>query len=330
MIGLENLSVGYHPGKPVLQDLNLAARKGEMVALVGRNGSGKSTLLKSLLGIQAPLQGECLLLDRSISTYGSRERARMISYVSASASATPGLRVKEVLSLGRIPHGDWTGRLSAEEKELIGRIAEELGLLAFMDRPLEELSDGERQRALIGRSLVQDTPVILLDEPAAFLDIPHKYELAGILSALRDQGKTILYSTHDLEMAMMTADRFWVILEGSAREGAPEDLGLQGSFDELFRDNSILFDAHSGRFRMQREARGHIALSGAEGPVRAWTGHALRRLGFEISGEEAQFPSLQWRGEGEECIWHYREAKGMEVRKFEKLYDLAVFLTMEQ
>jgi iron complex transport system ATP-binding protein len=254
-------------------------------------------------------------------------RSRSISYVSAAVSSLPAMRVRDLISLGRIPHTGWTGRMGEEDRAQVELAASKLELLPYMDRQVDMLSDGEKQRVMIARALVQDTPVMILDEPAAYLDIPHRYELLHILGTLRDEGKCILFSTHDLEMAMNSADKFWIIAGRKVHEGAPEDLGMAGVFDQLFQDSGIAFDLEKGRFRSRRSARGRICLKAESGALRQWTSLALERIGYEITAEEA--PLEVWLEQQHEtprwiCLRNGRRFE------FSALYTLSRFLTREE
>jgi len=285
MISLENISIGYHSKQPLLSNINLTAGEGEMIALVGRNGTGKSTLLRSLLGLLPLLGGRCLLSGVLLGELDAGSRAKTVSYVSSQVSGLPSLTVKELVSLGRMPHTGWMGRMGKSDWDMVESILREVGMERYMDRSLDQLSDGERQRVMIARALVQDTPHVILDEPAAYLDIPNKYELVRLLSLFRDRGKTIIYSTHDLETALMCADKFWVISDNTIHEGSPEDLGLAGLFHQLFDSSGIRFDMKSGRFTYTASSRGSLSLSGGREEVVAWTRHALERVGYKIVPE---------------------------------------------
>ncbi len=139
---------------------------------------------------------------------------------------------------------------------MVDHIISEVGMETFKERSLDQLSDGERQRVMIARALVQDTPNVVLDEPAAYLDIPNKYELVRLLSLFRDRGKTIIYSTHDLETALMCADKFWVITKGEIHEGSPEDLGLAGFFNQLFDQLGDHFRSKIGKVYLCQNFQG--------------------------------------------------------------------------
>jgi iron complex transport system ATP-binding protein len=306
----------------LLKNLNLTVNRGEMVALIGRNGTGKSTLLKSMIGLLTPPEGVCLLDGKLISEYSPPERARRVSFVSSQLTQLPSLTVNEMVALGRMPYTGWTGRLTSKDRILIQQALEEVQMGPFAERKLECLSDGERQRAMIARALVQDTPLMVLDEPTAFLDIPNTFELIRLLSRFRDGGKTIIYSTHDLESAMQCADKMWVIHQGRILEGAPEDLGLSGLFNEIFSSSGIRYDEKVGRFLFSAVQKGIVDLEGEREEVLIWTRNTLERLGYSVKkGAELKI-FVESSPMGVSCTVH-REG---EFTHFENLYTLARFL----
>lgn len=322
MISLEDISIGYQKEKALLSGINLSAGAGEMVALVGRNGSGKSTLLKSILGLIPFQKGSCLLSGVALDQLDYKNRALSVSYVSSQLSAPTSMKVRELVSLGRIPHTGWMGKLAKQDWDLVDHILGELGMESYMDRSLDQLSDGERQRVMIARALVQDTPNIILDEPAAYLDIPNKYELVRLLSLFRDRGKTIIYSTHDLETSLLYADKFWVIDEGKIHEGAPEDLGLAGLFESLFDHSGITFDVSSGRFFYPSSPRACVSLSGSPGEMLEWTFHLLSRISCKVDEKCRDF-HIEVRP-GKKNSW--KISKGKDIIYVDSLYELARLL----
>lgn len=323
MISLENIGIGYQKDRPLLKGINLNAGKGELVALVGKNGSGKSTLIKSMLGLIPLLEGACNISGIPLEQMDQRNRALSVSYVSSRLVALPPIRVRELVSLGRMPHTGWLGKLKKKDWDMVDQIIHDVGLDPFRDRNLDQLSDGERQRVMIARALVQDTPNVVLDEPAAYLDIPNKYELHRLLSLFRDRGKTIIYSTHDLETALMRADKFWVITDGRIHEGSPEDLGLSGLFTFLFDHAGISFDLDSGRFIHPVPSRGKVALTGPRGEAFAWTRHLLQRIGYQIASGEQTF-SIEVLA-GKSPAW--KVVRDQNTLHLESLYKLARLLS---
>jgi iron complex transport system ATP-binding protein len=323
IISLEKLSIGHQQDNVLLSDINLSVEPGEMVALIGRNGTGKSTLLKSMIGLMPSLEGTCRLDGRSLGRYDLPARARLVSFVSSQISQLPSLTVGELVALGRLPYTGWMGRLNRTDQQMVDQALEEVQMGSFAGRKLDRLSDGERQRAMIARAFVQDTRLMVLDEPTAFLDIPNTFELIRLLSRFRDGGKSIVYSTHDLETAMQCADKMWVIHEGRIVEGAPEDLGLSGLFDELFQSSGIRYDEHSGRFLFKGARKGSVRLERREEQAYRWTVNALGRLGFSVDSKGDIQLNVEQTGTGYQ--WTIKKEGGSV--SFSNLYNLARFLT---
>lgn len=325
-IGLESFAIGHQKGHALLRHLNLSVNRGEMVALIGRNGTGKSTLLKSMIGLLAPLEGVCLLEGLALDEYSLPRRAQKLSFVSSHLEYLPALSVGELVALGRMPYTGWTGRLNSKDRVRIGQALDELQLVSLKERKLDCLSDGERQRAMIARALVQDTALMVLDEPTAFLDIPNTYDMIRLLSKIRDGGRSIVYSTHDLETAMQCADKMWVIQGDTILEGAPEDLGISGMYEDLFSTSGIGFDEKTGKFLFKGIHRGRVSLLGEPGSAHIWTRSMLERLGFMLD-REAEI-KIRVEGSADKPGWSLLYA-GKETRH-ENLYSLARFLKQVQ
>ena len=211
MLKLAGLSVGY--GKNVLlRDIDFKTDSGELVALVGRNGCGKSTLLRVIAGLAGPLSGHVLASGRDMRLLSRKEAARTVSLVNTERLRIPGLTCTEIVSMGRAPWTGWTGRLGDKDKKIIAQALETVGMTEFSGRTMDKMSDGECQKIMIARALAQDTPVMLLDEPTAFLDVPGKYQIASILKKLAaEAGKSVIFSTHDIGIALKTADRILIV-----------------------------------------------------------------------------------------------------------------------
>lgn len=322
IISLDRFAIGYQKENALLSQLNLTVNRGEMVALIGRNGTGKSTLLKSMIGLLAPLEGVCLFDEKPFSEYTLPERARRVSFVSSQLTQLPSLTVGELVGLGRMPYTGWMGRLTTGDRVLIQQALDEVQMGPYAERKLEYLSDGERQRAMIARAFVQDTPLMVLDEPTAFLDIPNTYELIRLLSRFRDGGRSIVYSTHDLETAMQYADKMWVIHEGIILEGAPEDLGLSGLFNELFSASDIRYDEQAGKFLFSGKQKGSVSLEGESEELLIWTRNTLDRLGYSV--EYGADLKINVESSPGGVSWILQKEGGFE--RFENLYTLARFL----
>ena len=286
IIDLVNASIGYKlrsTAKKVIKSaISVYALKGELVAVIGENGIGKSTLLRTIAGFQPSVEGDIEIRGRNISTFRERELALLMSFVSTEIIRVSNLSVFDLVSLGRYPHTNWFGKLLDEDRCFIEEAISAVGLKGYENRMVNKLSDGERQKVMIARSLAQNTELIVLDEPTAFLDLSNKYEIVHILHQLaREKGKTILFSTHDLTTAIAEADRFWLMLEESVEQGAPEDLILNGSFDTIFHSKYLFFDQEKGDFRIRKQTKRNAFIRG-EGLPYDWTVKALGRNGFEV------------------------------------------------
>lgn len=251
MIRTVDLSVGYHRGKQlwaVQRHLNLEAVPGELIALIGPNGCGKSTLLRTLAGLQEPLEG-CVRLDTSdLADMKPIERAKRISLVLTESVQLGYVTVEQLVAMGRHPYTSLSGKLSKSDEKHIREALQAVHLEAFAQRPVSELSDGERQRVMIAKALAQDTPVILLDEPTSYLDLPNRVEILLLLRKLaRDMQKCILISTHEIDLALRLADKLWLMRAGDGmRTGTPGELTADGSIQSVFHGDSFGFDPETG------------------------------------------------------------------------------------
>jgi iron complex transport system ATP-binding protein len=209
--------------------------------------------------------------------------AKQLAVVLTERIEVENLSVYALVALGRHPYTDWAGRLLAEDERVVQRALLDVGAAHLAHRHLGELSDGERQRVMIARALAQQPNVLILDEPTAFLDLPHRVEILSLLSRLARQNScAILLSTHDLDLALRMADRLWLLPgNGQLVSGAPEELVLNQALTQAFHSEDVFFDMSQGGFRVRRYPCGPIDLYG-EGVVAHWTAHALERIGFEV------------------------------------------------
>lgn len=206
-ITLEQLSVGYKGFSPVVTDINVEIKSGELTCLIGSNGIGKSTLLKTLTGFLPKLGGRLLLDGRDIDLLSQRERAKYISIVLTYKADVQNLSVAEMVGMGRMPYTGFWGKLNANDREIVAEAINMVGINHLKDRMVQTLSDGERQKVMIAKALAQQTPIILLDEPTSFLDFPSKVEMLQLLHRLaKETDKVVFLSTHDLELALRIAD----------------------------------------------------------------------------------------------------------------------------
>ncbi|MCH5228695.1 MAG: ABC transporter ATP-binding protein [Muribaculaceae bacterium] len=213
MIQLKNFSIGY-ANRTLLKDVNAEIAEGKLSALLGRNGTGKSTLLKAIAGLNQDYKGEIIMDGKNIKKIPKPELASIISYVNTQRPRIANLRCKDVVALGRSPYTGWHGILREKDKLIINKAIEMVGMKNFANRYFNSLSDGECQKVMIARSLAQDTPIILLDEPTSFLDLPARYELISFLKKLSlEEKKTIFYSTHELDVAAKFSDFVALIVD---------------------------------------------------------------------------------------------------------------------
>jgi iron complex transport system ATP-binding protein len=209
IINIENLQVGYKT--PIVNNINLSAEKSNLICIIGKNGTGKSTFLKTLAGIIPQLKGNIFINNSNLKSISALQKAKYLSFVPAKLSNLANISLRELVKIGRTPYTNLFDKLSVDELDLIQKSLEKFNLNDIADKSLLEVSDGERQKAMICRAFVQNSPVILLDEPTAFLDYPSKVELLLSLKKLSEEHqKTIVFSSHDLEIALNYADRIWL------------------------------------------------------------------------------------------------------------------------
>ena len=234
MIELKELTLGYGQ-RTLLKTVNARITGGQLVALLGRNGTGKSTLLRAIMGLESPQSGEINLQGKDIASLKPEKLALSISFVTTDKVRIANLRCKDVVALGRAPYTNWLGQLQPEDRKI-----------------MDKMSDGECQRIMIARALAQDTPVILLDEPTAFLDLPNRYELCLLLKKLaQEEGKCILFSTHDLDIALSLCDSIMLIDNPYMYTLPTSEMITSGHIERLFRNESVTFDAQEMRVRIK-------------------------------------------------------------------------------
>ena len=289
MIELKGLSIGYrtkHGPKVVADGLSAELKRGELTCLLGANGVGKSTLLRTLSAFQPKLGGHIYIIGKELEEYADRDLARLLGVVLTERPDVHNLSVEDLIGLGRSPYTGFWGTLHQEDREAVARAAALVGIESLLGRMADTLSDGERQKVMIAKALAQETPVILLDEPTAFLDFPSKVEIMQLLHRLsRDAGKAVFLSTHDLDLALQLADRIWLLDKGlGLAVGTPEDLALDGTLSRYFVRPGVGFDAGTGLFRVEQPCTRRIRLAG-EGVRAAMIQKALRRSGIEAGGE---------------------------------------------
>ena len=282
-VRLVNLSIGYkskHDTKVVAEGICTEINGGELTCLLGANGVGKSTLLRTLSAFQPKLSGEIFIMDRELGTYSDKELSKTIGVVLTEKCDVRNMSARELIGMGRSPYTGFWGTLGEEDSRIVEESIALVKIENLASRMVHTLSDGERQKVMIAKALAQQTPVIFLDEPTAFLDFPSKVEIMQLLHQLtRETGKTIFLSTHDLELALQIADKIWLMdKQHGITIGTPEDLALEGHLSSFFARKGIVFDMETGLFRIENQYTSRIRLIG-HGQKYAMVRKALQRNG---------------------------------------------------
>ena len=289
IISAQNLSIGYPKSRNrhtsvLYEDMSFKLYAGELTCLLGSNGAGKSTLLRTLTGLQLSLRGDILLQKRSIHKYSEQELSMLLGLVLTDKTVVGGLTVSELVGLGRYPYTGFFGRLTKEDHRIVEKAMYDVCILHKKDSYVSELSDGERQKVMIAKALAQECPIIILDEPTAFLDIVNRIEIMNLLHLIAStQNKTILLSTHDIELALTLADRLWLLARDKGLKcGVTEDIVLSDAINEYIGNESIVFDRETGRFVSENIIKKQIYLE-AEGELYYWTKNFLLRKGYSLT-----------------------------------------------
>ncbi len=295
VLHIENLTNGLSLSrgkKLVLQEnLHLRLQSGQFVCLLGPNGAGKSTFLRILMGFQPALAGTISYDEQKLKDISLKELSHLAAVVLTDRFSDPYLTAMDVISLGRYPYGSLIAKLNTEDTHVIQQIVNTLNIGDLMEKVFRQLSDGEKQKVLIARALVQDTPFIFLDEPIAFVDSPGRIEIMEMLSDIAHKHhKGILMTTHDIETALEYADILWLMNRGKPIEtGIPEDLAMQGKINDYFDKKAIQFDRFSARFRLQDKKTSATLFIKNNSLETFWLWKALSRKGFKLVNVET-FP----------------------------------------
>jgi iron complex transport system ATP-binding protein len=242
MIELRHLTVGYGT-KAVLSDINQTLSAGQMVCLLGANGVGKSTLLRTLAGFLPPLAGNVLLEGRDLLSLYVSERSQVVSVVLTERFEVQYMKVIDLVGMGRSPYTGFFGTLTGKDRAIVSEAIEMVGIGSLAQRTIDTLSDGERQKAMIAKALAQQTPIILLDEPTAFLDFHAKVSTLRLMLRLaHETNKTILLSTHDVEMAIQLSDTLLIVQDGKIHAGTTESLTESGVLQSFLQTDGIIYD----------------------------------------------------------------------------------------
>ena len=253
---LKELSIGYHTKngtRVVAEGINAAIQSGELTCLLGANGVGKSTLLRTLSAFQPALFGEIIIRSQEISTYTDKELSRLIGVVLTEKHDIRNMTVRELVALGRSPYTGFWGTLHEADWQVVDEAINAVRISKLRERMVHTLSDGERQKVMIAKALAQQTPVIFLDEPTAFLDFPSKVEMMQLLRRLaKEEQKTIFLSTHDFELALQVADKLWLMTD-ELHIGTPHELAQSGALAGYVERPGITFDAQTLTVRVKND-----------------------------------------------------------------------------
>ncbi|MCM1311295.1 MAG: ABC transporter ATP-binding protein [Bacteroides sp.] len=327
-IELRNLTTGYHAKKQdiiVSNGLNAKLRMGEMTCLLGPNGAGKSTLLRTLAAFQPSIGGDVLLMNRNLKNYKNGELSHLISVVLTDNSRIRNMTAYDVVAIGRSPYTGFWGKLSEKDKKIVEKCLQWVGITELAERKMQTLSDGERQKVMIAKAIAQETPIIFLDEPTAFLDYPSKIGMMLLLHRLaKALKKTIFLSTHDLEHALQVADQVWLIdREKGLTTGMPEDLCAEGKIEEYFMRDGISFDRATCTFGVRHDTAREVIVEGNKEGMeyrlvcKAFIRNAIR----PVDTSENNDVKVVIPGDGTYRMWEYGK-ETVCVRKIEHIVSV--------
>ncbi|MFC2086816.1 ABC transporter ATP-binding protein [Bacteroidota bacterium] len=324
ILQIHELDIGYHKLQPVYEHINFSCFEGEFVAIIGKNGIGKSTLLKTIMKILQPIQGNILYQNNDINTIQRNDFYKLFSFVSTQPVRVNHLNVFDLVSFGRYPYLNLFAKKTVEDLAIVEESIQITGIQHVKYKNVAELSDGERQKALIARCIAQDTPVVILDEPLAHLDLPSKYEIISLLKVLSEKkGKTILVSIHDFSIAMEVADKIWFMGESGSFEGAPEDMLLEKRFDKFLSSSSLSLRGNTVSMNYAPRKEREIRVEG-EGIYYDLSRKFLEKNHFLIVRGRKNVPELKIRENKEPITWILK----IKEQKFEfnSIYDLHLHL----
>jgi len=312
--------------KYLQQNIYLDSSDSELIAVVGENGVGKSTFLRTIAFLQNSISGKIIINGKEINNFSRNELAKIISFVSTDLISYAHIDVYTLISQGRFPYTNWIGKLQDADVEIVENAISLLNLHQHKYKYINEISDGERQRALIARALVQDTKIIILDEPTAFLDLSNKYQITAILKRLsRDENKTIIFSSHDFNIVLNEADKIWLFNKEKVFSGAPEDLIINNSFDSLFINSNLKFSIEKADFINIKNKTKKIFIK-ENVKYKTLTIRALERLSFEITDNKNVNLRIEIIEQNKMPLWILNFNINEKAEMFNSIYMLANFL----
>lgn len=282
VIAAKKLDVGYDK-KKVVSGIELEALRGQVVCLLGPNGAGKSTILRTLSGLIAPLGGVVEIKGENIRSVKSAELSKTLSLVLTGASEPSLMTVYELAAMGRTPYTGFMGKLSARDREIVEQSLEAVGALALKDRYFSELSDGEKQKVMIARALVQEPELMILDEPTSHLDVKHKVEVINVLRRLSEEKNiTCIISLHDIDLAIKGCGTLLLVNDGKIiAQGLPEDIIKSGTIQSLYGISGAKYNELTCSVELTGKSTAEIFVTGGNGSG-AGLYRALSRAGFGI------------------------------------------------
>ncbi len=326
IIRLTSLSTGYKT-KTVSGNINASLVSGQLTCLLGPNGAGKSTLLRTLSAFQPPISGQIEIMGKPLESYSDKELSTLIGVVLTERIDVRNMTVRDLIGLGRSPYTGFWGTLAEKDSQIVDSAMDMVGIRDFSERMIQTLSDGERQKVMIAKALAQETPIIFLDEPTAFLDYPSKVEIMQLLHRLsHSAGKTIFMSTHDLELALQISDTVWLLdQQHGLATGTPEDLTLSGNLQKFFVRKGISFHAGSGQFRIENDCNRTVALK-AHADLQDLVIKALHRNGIRVApqAENAEITVQASMENGKPCFTVVNNTSGQSqnATSFQDMLDL--------
>lgn len=252
MIELHDITLGYG-SRTLIEGVETRFERGSMIALLGRNGTGKSTLLRAIARLQEVMKGVIMVEGKPLTELSQAELARLVSFVTTERIDVEALTAYDLVAIGRSPYTGWMGRLTDKDHEAIKRAMVIAGVQHMAERRVSTMSDGECQRVMIARALAQDTPIILLDEPTAFLDLPNRYELCTLLGRLaHEENKCVIFSTHELDIALSLADSIALVDSPRLVHLPTKEMIVSGNIERLFDSDYVSFDAENHSIRLRK------------------------------------------------------------------------------